>query len=106
MTAYQIKPLEWEEGNGGKNWQAETPFMRLTVWEYGEYCWWAIDLLGPAKPCYSIEDGKAKAEAYYRERLLAALVPVPTFFHHDEAVHGCAATPAQAARNPNPEGRT
>jgi hypothetical protein len=75
-VTYTIKPLVWEESNGGKNWHAMSPYEKFSVWEYGEYCWWAIDMLGPSRPCYSIDDGKAKAEAHYRERLMQALEPV------------------------------
>jgi hypothetical protein len=78
---YRIKPLEWEEAGHGS--------------------WWASSVLGPIgvypgglnlpweriHPTYlgTLADGKADAEARYRERLQAALEPVPNEAAHDQA---------------------
>lgn len=71
---YRIKPLEWEDFDG-------IEFSAHTV-----FGWWFVRqrrkgwfvALPDARPinCDSPEDGKAKAEAHYRERLMAALEPV------------------------------
>ena len=80
---YRIKPLEWTQScktwwltSGG--WCASTVVGTFMVWEYepGQVRW-AIHEERGYFTCDSIEDGKAKAEAYYRERLLATLEPVP-----------------------------
>lgn len=74
-TLYTIKPLEWEEQSNGKGVMAHTPigisyfvgvcktngFRWDYVPDYDEEC--------AAESCDSIEDGKAQAEAHYREQI-------------------------------------
>lgn len=91
---YRIKPLEWE-GNDpkleGDKVRVTTIFGSMYVGytmlphegEYylpGEHWVWGYcfdEYYDEAEhDCDSLEDGKAKAEAHYRERLLAALEPV------------------------------
>ena len=94
MTAYTIKPLEWRFEDG--LWRADSIFGQFFTYEprVGEAGRWA--LAGWLfRDCDGLSDGKAKAEAYYRERLLAALVPVPD-----------GAQVVGVHYNPNPEGRT
>ena len=76
---YRIRPLVWvETPNDDENYMAHAATLvghyhvyrtvRGCEWHgFGQWDDWA--------PCDSIEDGKAKAEAHYRERLLAALEP-------------------------------
>jgi hypothetical protein len=66
--AYRIKPLEWLHYDCGAT--VDTIFGPLTT----SACFWST--ARSHGKCDSIEDGKAKAEAHYRERLLVALEPV------------------------------
>lgn len=76
---YRLKPPEWkEEPHGG--WTAEVPHGHLTVsfWGEGEWWWayWFSYYDEGRVDCDSPDDGKAKAEAYYRDWLLKAFDPV------------------------------
>ncbi|MCK5236175.1 MAG: hypothetical protein KAR06_04235 [Deltaproteobacteria bacterium] len=67
-TLYTIPPLEWEKGNmGNKSHSAKTAFGYYDVYYKGQWYWSDID--GFRRSCTSIEDGKAQAEAHYREQL-------------------------------------
>ena len=91
---YTIKPIAWECISEYR-WVADTVVGRLAVRSSGNRTQWYLCDSGLIHDCDSIDDGKAKAEAYYRERLLPALVPVPD-----------GAQVVDVAYNPNPEGRT
>ena len=111
MTAYTIKPLRWDWDSRSPgwdsvtgHWKAKTPVGDFSVWPSGIGSRWRLE--GEfSRPCESIDDGKAKAEAYYRERLLPALVPVSA------SIVICAnslRSPCQPSPkyDPGPEGRT
>jgi hypothetical protein len=80
---YRIKPLEWTKGADSSFWEfhsAGTPMCSFTVERIREDCdeakdWepWRMTVVegGCAQhfPCDSLENGKAKAEAYWRERV-------------------------------------
>lgn len=118
MTAYTIKPLEWRLGETVPEWwTAETILCHFAVFRIGDrWKWKAIGLPQSfTEPCESFDDGKAKAEAYYRERLLPALVPVPEsadapwkcgmcgYLNGGLVCTHCGDVPVHY---PNPEGRT
>ena len=72
---YRIKPLTWVRIDDNV-WTANTVLGRIDLWETeGE---WVLDVPKADRifRCRSLEDGKAKAEAYYRERILPALEEV------------------------------
>lgn len=95
MTTYTMKSLEWRESDPGF-WQADSIFGDFAVGELGKQVRVWVDAKDVRSlRSDSIDDGKAKAEAYYRERLLPALVPVPD-----------GAQVVGVAYNPNPERRT
>lgn len=71
---YRIKPLVWREYAGG--YIADTILGPLRVGRFS----WGHAPAGPGgewkdSPCHSTRQGKTRAEAYYREKLLAALEP-------------------------------
>lgn len=75
---YRIKALEWAKSRDDdclEVWLADVPFIRLEVYHQkrGGFFRWGFATWD--KPCASLEDGKAKAEAYFRERLITALDP-------------------------------
>jgi hypothetical protein len=70
--AYRVKPLEWEKKSNG--FWADTIIGRFGVG--ADATGWLYVTAGRLERCDGIEDGKAKAEAHYRERLLVALEPV------------------------------
>lgn len=79
ITMYHIKPIEWKQSDMAANWfSARTGFGTLCVRSRGQWEW-EVALLGDTEfiggPCESIEDGKAKAEAYFFERLMTVLEP-------------------------------
>ena len=78
MTLYTILPLKWVRISDDR-WVADSPVGRFVVRFNG--CGWEWYVIGQtvSVDCDSIDDGKAKAEAYYRERLMGALEPVPVF---------------------------
>lgn len=81
MKTYTIKPLEWKRQKSDV-WCTDTVFGLMTVCcrgagvSYWEYHFGDDD--AAYHRCDSIEDGKAKAEAFYRERLLTALSEEPS----------------------------
>lgn len=81
MDLFAIKPLRWTEWSNSNGSWAEAPdevFGRFLVSHDGEGGWFdvACDYFLTKEPCESVEDGKAKAEAWRLERLLHALVKV------------------------------
>lgn len=73
-TLHTIKPLEWETYDTGKEDRPNYPIASTSIgfcYEiHGNY--WSIYKNGCLQekfPCTSIEDGKAQAEAHYREQL-------------------------------------
>lgn len=73
MATYTIKPLAWEQCKVYGDLIAKTVLGSCEVSKrYSGTLRWAAPGRG-YEPCSSIEDGKAKAEAYYRERLMEAL---------------------------------
>jgi hypothetical protein len=67
-TLHTIKPLEWEMSPDAPYFLAKTPFGFYEV-TYSKNGWdWFRDNEYQAT-CTSIEDGKAQAEAHYREQL-------------------------------------
>jgi len=81
-ATYRIKPLKWEidyqrtecesHGADALDWSFEV-CRHDGVWDWGWYLGGSYEL---GKPCDSLEDGKAKAEAFYRVRLLEGLEKV------------------------------
>lgn len=86
MTTYTIKPLVWKKATDDVTLYLEsvvcavTVIGQLHVWsEPNSPCRFRWSITGGlSHDCDSIEDGKAKAEKYYIERLMAALTPTPT----------------------------
>ena len=74
---YKIKPLEWtEERDGDADWVAHTPLGDYWV-DHSVLC--TIWLYRPEMSggyCTSVEEGKAAAEAHWRERILPMLEEV------------------------------
>lgn len=72
---FRVRGLEWEPATHIRE-HARTLFGTFDVELFPEcYAWRPPN--GTWEPCYSLEDGKAKAEAWYRAKLAAALEPVP-----------------------------
>ncbi|RTL26396.1 MAG: hypothetical protein EKK55_07855 [Rhodocyclaceae bacterium] len=87
---WELKPLEW--GTNGNHYWADSIFGSFDVlltrscrWEYHVP---KEDSGSPFVRCESLEDGKAKCEAHYRDRLRAAMRPA------------FGATPPDANENP------
>ena len=95
MTAYTIRPLEWLNARHSYYAEAKSLLGWFHIRESSAGLIWECPNCMARGKCESIDDGKAKAEAYYRERLLTALVPVPD-----------GAQVVDVHYNPNPEGRT
>lgn len=81
MKTYAIKPLEWIKTihNSGK-W-TQTVFGKMSVIEDdgGDWRWsWCFDEFYDygSEECEGIEDGIAKAETFYLERIKQALLEV------------------------------
>lgn len=73
---YRIKPLEWEPTGVGDNCQAWTAFGYIHIQLFGER-WYIIHCARTVTDYYdSLEDGKAKAEVWFHERILPALEEV------------------------------
>jgi hypothetical protein len=81
---YRIAPLDWRcirpAGDpDGDWWTVETVFGSMSVeCDNGRFLWrYCFDEYydEDSHTCESLEAGKAEAEAYYRERLLPALLP-------------------------------
>lgn len=83
---YAIKALEWESSEDGKTFKTDTVFGTLTVIDLNQWCessesdWkfqWMEDERNPESyEVDSPEAGKARAESWYLERLLPAMVKV------------------------------
>lgn len=73
---FRIKPLEWKAERNGI--QARTPFHTYRVFcnIQGQHWWRVVGSGIDPIPCASLEDGKAKCEADWIERISAALLPV------------------------------
>lgn len=76
----RVKGLEWGEVNY-HSWKATSPFGEIQVWDSDlGYHWRVLEednrVVVAAKRCDSLVDGKAKAEAWYCDRLAAALEPL------------------------------
>ncbi len=80
---YTIRPLEWKDVSSFTGYDysvAETPFGSLLIermslespWKWGGY----FQPGPPIYPCDSLAHGKQLAEAYWRERIMQALVKV------------------------------
>ena len=74
---YRIRALKWTTASSDSYAEAKTLIGWLYVEIWPDRKRWTCPANSARGDCDSIEDGKAKAEAYYRERLLAALEPVP-----------------------------
>jgi hypothetical protein len=72
---FTIKPLEWEEFTAAC-WLARSTLGEYYVWAYQNDCSWAASDFRGTRPCASADEGKAAAEADYRARMMAGLVPV------------------------------
>lgn len=76
---YRIKPLVWRT-HATFSHTCATIFGDLAVSCLTGHWYWELIVANETqawKTCTSLEDGKAKAEAYYRKRLMQALVPAP-----------------------------
>lgn len=85
QPAYHLKPLEWvchrdASHDDGEWWSADTVLGSISVerdpgngrrWRY---CFDEYYDEG-SHACASIADGKAEAEAFYRDRIMPALAP-------------------------------
>ena len=76
MKTYRVRPLEWEPGpyTVQGSFKADTIFGLIVVARQGNSFWWDAGVR--AYSCESLEDGKAAAEAWYLEKLEAALEEV------------------------------
>lgn len=75
---FVIPPLEWEERHDLFYSNSHTVFGRIEVWETDSGWHWRY-LSDTHKTflvrCESLADGKAKADAWYRQRVTSALRP-------------------------------
>jgi hypothetical protein len=79
---YRIKPLVWQQPYGPtiSVWMTQTTPLGVGIVEhdkYDKFVWRWSNYGTPdtkrAAKCLSIDDGKAQAEKWYRERLMQAL---------------------------------
>jgi hypothetical protein len=73
--AYAIRPLKWSDAQHEYS-EAKSLIGWLYVRRVSDRLTWSHPAGQQFGLCDSIEDGKAKAEDYYREMLMAALEPV------------------------------
>ncbi len=74
---YTIRPLEWRESaySGWDCHLVDTPFGQLSVHSVqGKF--WKWGFRNESGECDSLAHGKQLAEAYWRERIMQALVKV------------------------------
>jgi len=83
--AYRIKPLEWEQrGSPTPHWpdmyEARVPGGKYSIQQLPSGEWWVTWEMGFVEDgemaCVSLEDGKAKADTHWRDRLAAFLEEV------------------------------
>lgn len=69
-TLYTILPLEWKKRGDG-SWQASflNEYYEVKEWKGFKDASLTVSTPDAINPCTSIEDGKAQAEAHYREQL-------------------------------------
>lgn len=83
---YRIKPLVWERfDRDGESWASTSTRILGNIRVYDGYWEYCVDEYYDEgrNDCTSIEDGIAKAEAWYRGRLMEALEEV------SEPARGC-----------------
>jgi hypothetical protein len=68
---FTIKPLEWVDDC------AISILGTYYVWKSTKGWRWQCRKQSTFEVCESLDDGKSKAEAHYRERLMQALAPAP-----------------------------
>ena len=73
--AYDIKPLKWKrQAVAVEYWSAEVDGFGYDVFRLSTgHCLWLHTGIKD-KPCKSIEDGKAKAEAHWKRKIRRCLV--------------------------------